>query len=118
MRITYAIDINSTPDMIGTTGRKIIEENGHSVEMHAVITDYRENQLLAMHLDSKFNVVDVAWHLEEIGGCTRLTMTTNIRFKSLIKILSILMRPVIKNKMLAQLQGELARLKELCEQAT
>ena len=83
--------------------------------MHAVVTDYRENQLLAMHLDGKFNVVDVEWRLEEIGERTRLTLNSNIRFKSFIKILSVLMRPIFKKKIVAQLQGELARLKEICE---
>jgi len=102
-------------ELILTLAREIIEENGRSVEMHAVVTDYRENQLLAMHLDGKFNVVDVEWRLEEIGERTRLTLNSNIRFKSFIKILSVLMRPIFKKKIVAQLQGELARLKEICE---
>ena len=107
--------LHETPNMIGTTFRETIEENGRGVEMRGVVTDYRENQLLAMHLDGKFNVVDVEWHLEEIGERTRLTLNSNIRFKSFIRVLSILMRPIFKKKIVAQLQGEFAKLKELCE---
>ena len=104
--------------MIGTTFRETIEENGRGVEMHGVVTDYRDNQSLAMHLSGKYNVVDVEWRLEEIEEHTRLTVNARVRFKSFIKILSIIMRPVFKKKIVAQLQEELARLKELCERET
>ncbi|MFC2016185.1 SRPBCC family protein [Chloroflexota bacterium] len=107
--------LQETPDMIGTTFRETIEENGSSVEMQGVVTDYRENQSLAMHLSGKYNVVDVEWRIEDKGEYTRLTMYSNIRFRSFIKILSILMRPIFKRNIAEQLQGEFARLKELCE---
>ena len=107
--------LQETPDMIGTTFRETIEENGRGVEMRGVVTDYRENQSLAMHLSGKYNVVDVEWRIEERGERTRLTLNSNIRFKSFIRVLSILMRPAFKKKITTQLQGEFARLKELCE---
>ena len=110
--------LQETPNMIGTTFRETIEENGRGVEMHGVVTDYRDNQSLAMHLSGKYNVVDVEWRLEEIEEHTRLTVNARVRFKSFIKILSIIMRPVFKKKIVAQLQEELARLKELCERET
>ena len=56
--------IKQTPDMIGTTFRETIEENGSGTEMEGVVTDYRENQVLAMHLCGKYNVVNVKWHIE------------------------------------------------------
>ena len=104
--------------MIGTTFRETIEENGRGVEMQGVVTDYRENQLLAMHLSGKFNVVDVEYRLEEFEDGTRLTLDSSIRFKSFIKALSILMRPIFKKKIVAQLHGEFAKLKEICERDT
>ena len=110
--------LQETPNMIGTTFRETIEENGRGVEMHGVVTDYRDNQSLAMHLSGKYNVVDVEWRLEEIEEHTRLTVNARVRFKSFIKILSMIMRPVFKKKIVAQLQEELARLKELCERET
>ena len=107
--------IKETPNWIGTTFRETIEENGSGTEMEGVVTDYRENQALAMHLSGKYNVVDVEWSIEEKGEHTRLTVYSNIRFRSFIKILSILIRPVFKKKITEQLQEEFARLKELCE---
>ena len=107
--------LQETPNMIGTTFRETIEENGHGVEMQGVVTDYRENQLLAMHLSGKYNVVDVEWRIEEMGEHTRLTLHSNIRFRSFLRVLSILIRPVFQNNITEQLKGEFARLKELCE---
>ena len=148
MKLTYTIDINSTPEivfswlgtperamvwqtsvskteilhetpnMIGTTFREIVEENGRGVEMRGVVTDYRENQVLAMHLDSKYNNVDVEYRLEEIEGRTRLTMISNIWFRSFLRILSIILWPAFKKKLLGQLNREYASLKELCERDT
>ena len=103
--------------MIGTTFRETIEENGSGVEMQGVVTDYRENQSLAMHLSGKYNVVDVEWRIEEMGEHVRLTLYFNIRFRSFVKVLSILMRPIFKKRVTEQLQGEFAMLKELCERA-
>ena len=68
-----------------------------------------------MHLSGKYNVVDVEWCIEEMGECTRLTQHANIRFRSFVKLLSILMRPTFQKKLTGQLQGEFTRLKELCE---
>jgi len=108
--------LRKTPNMIGTTFRETIEENGSSTEMEGVVTDYRENQVLAMHLSGKYNVVDVEWHIEESESqYTRLVVNSDIRFKSFLKILSFLFRPVFKKKITEQLQVEFARLKELCE---
>ena len=107
--------LQRTPNWIGTTFRAIIEENGTGTEMEGVFTDYRENQALAMHLSGKYNIVDVEWRIEERGEYTRLTVYSNIRFKSFIKILSILIRPIFKKKTIEQLQVEFVKLKELCE---
>ena len=101
--------------MIGTTFRETIEENGSSVEMQGIVTDYRENESLAMHMSGKYNIVDVEWRIEEMGEYTRLTLYSDIRFKSFVKILSLFMRPFFKKRITEQLRGEFARLKELCE---
>jgi hypothetical protein len=107
--------LKETPNWIGTTFRETIEENGSGTEMEGVVTDYRENQALAMHLSGKYNVVDVEWRIEQRGEHTLLTLYSNIRFRSFIKILSILVRPVFKKKITEQLQVEFTKLKGLCE---
>ena len=110
--------LQETPDVVGTTFRETIEENGRGVEMDGVITGYRENQLLAVHLSGQYNVVDVEWRLEEIVERTRLTVNARFRFKSFMRILSIIMRPVFRKKIIGQLRKELTRLNELCERET
>ena len=107
--------LHGTPDMVGTTFRETIEENGQSTEMKGVVTDYSVNQSLAMHLDGKYNVVDVRWRIIPGEQSTTLSFSSDVRFKSFIMILSLVMRPVFKKNITVQLQDELARLKKLCE---
>ena len=145
MKISYTIDINSTPEevfhwldnperamtwmssvsktqilhetpgMVGTTFREVVEENGQWTELHGVVTGYRPNQLIAFHLNGKFNVVDVAYRVQGIENRTRLTQTASIHFKSFMRVLSVLIGPVLKKQIVGQLQKEFARLRELCE---
>lgn len=113
--VTKGEIIKQTPDMVGTTFRETIEENGGSTEMEGVITAYKENQVLAMHLDGRYNTVDVAWRIEGRGEHTRLNVNFNIRFKAFVGVVSVIMRPVFKKNIIKQLQAEFAKLKELCE---
>lgn len=104
------------PDMVGTTFREIVAENGQETELRGVVTDYRPNQLIAFHLSGRFNVVDVAYYLEEVANGTRLIQRADIRFKAFLKLLSIFVGPMLKQNIMAQSKKEFARLKELCEQ--
>ncbi len=107
--------LQEKPGWIGTTFRETIEENGRGTEMEGVVTDYRENEALAMYLRSKYNTVDVQWLIEDRGKYTRLTQKSNIRFRSFPGILSIILRPVFRQNILRQLEEEFLKLKELCE---
>ena len=107
--------LHKTSDMVGTTFREIVEEDGRWTELHGVVTDYRPNRLISFHLSGKFNVVDEEYRLEEIENRTRLTQNANIRFKSFMKVLSLLTGPMFKKKIMDQVQKEFATLKELCE---
>jgi hypothetical protein len=108
--------LEQTPNWIGTTFRETIEENGKGVEMQGIITDYQENRSLAMHMNSKYNMVEVKWQIEPMGRYTRLNLQANIRFKSFLRILSIILWPTFKRQIQRQLDREYAKLKELCEQ--
>jgi hypothetical protein len=110
--------LQETPDVIGTTFRETIEENGQSTELYGEVRDYEKNRSIVMHLSGKFNVVDEEWRLDKIGERTRLTVKSKIRFRSYIGLLSFLMRPVFKKRILEQLSREVTRLKELAEQNT
>jgi uncharacterized protein YndB with AHSA1/START domain len=108
--------LEKTPDWVGTTFRETVEENGGSTEMRGVVTKYRENQALAMSMSGKYNAVDVEWRISPMGSITRLTLDSNIRFKSFLRILSIVFRPAFKRDIQRQMDSEYAKLKELCKQ--
>jgi len=107
--------LEKTADWIGTTFRETIEENGGSTELEGIVTGYKENQLLAMRASGKYNVVDIEWQLSAIGENARLILNTNIRFKSFLRVLSIIFWPSFKKNIQRQLDTEYAKLKELCE---
>ena len=114
--VTKTEILEKTPDWIGTTFRETIEENGGSTELEGMVTGYKENQLLAMHASGKYNVVDIEWQLSEIEENARLILNANIRFKSFLRVLSIIFWPSFKKNIQKQLDTEYAKLKELCEQ--
>ena len=107
--------LHETADMVGTTFRETVEENGQSTELHGVVTAYRPSLRIAFHLSGKFNVVDVEYRLEEMENRTRLTYRADVRFRSFTRILSVFFGPRFEKKIRAQLQEEFAKLKELCE---
>ncbi len=107
--------LRRTPDMIGTTFREIVADEKGSTELQGVVTDYRPNQLIAFHLSGAYDVVDVEYRLEAIEGGTRVTQTADVRFKSFLWLMSILMGSRFKKKLDEQVSREFARLKELCE---
>jgi len=107
--------LKKTDNWIGTTFRETIEENGKSEEMQGIVTDYKENKSLAMHMSGKYNMVDVAWHIKEMKNYTELTLHSNIQFKSFIRIFSIILWPALKRNIQKQLRREYTKLKQLCE---
>jgi carbon monoxide dehydrogenase subunit G len=108
--------LHETPNMVGTTGREIVEENGRCTELQVVVTAYKPNRLISFHLSGEFNSVDVEYRLEEIEDRTRLTWNADIRFKSFVRVLSLFMGATFKKKIMDQSKAEFTKLKELCEQ--
>lgn len=108
--------LQQTPEMTGTTFRETVEEDGRGTELQGIITDWKLNERIAFHLSGQYNVVDVEYRLEEIENGTRLTQNADVRFRSFMKVLSILMGRTIKKQVIEQSQQEFARLKKLCEE--
>jgi uncharacterized protein YndB with AHSA1/START domain len=113
--VTKTEIIKATPNMIGTTFREYIEENGRGTEMQGVVTDFVSNKRLAFHLEGDFNLAEVSFILEEEGEITQLTQNVEVHFKGMLRILSIFLGPFFKKKIISQAQREFAKLKELCE---
>jgi uncharacterized protein YndB with AHSA1/START domain len=108
--------LRQTPNMVGTTFRETVEEDGQGTELVGEVTAFQPNQLLAFHLEGDFNVVDVEYRLKEFEGQTRVTHKSHIRFKSFVKVLMLFAGFAFKKKILGQLQQEFAELKRLCEE--
>lgn len=114
--VTKTEIIKETSNMVGTTFREYIEENGRGTEMHGVVTDFVLNQRLVFHLDGDFNSAEVDFVLEEKEGTTQLTQNAEVHFKGILRVLSIIFGYFFKKKIISQAQSEFVKLKELCEQ--
>ena len=114
--VTKSEFIEETPNRVGTTFREYVEEGGRGLEMQGVVTAFVPNQRFAVHLESKVNSVDVDFTLHPKGSMTQLIQNIEMRFKGLLRLLSVFLGGSVKKKIKTQAQSEFARLKELCEQ--
>jgi uncharacterized protein YndB with AHSA1/START domain len=87
--VTKTEIIKETPNMVGTTFRELVEENGRGTELRGVVTDFVSNKRLAFHLEGEFNSVEVNYTLEGKGEITQLSQNAEIHFKGLLRVLSI-----------------------------
>lgn len=92
-----------TANRVGTTFREIVEDDDGSMEMQGKITEFEANKLIAFHLESRANVVDVEYSLEEMGEGARLYYQADIRWKFPVNIMSIFIGKRIKKKIVDQL---------------
>lgn len=113
--VTKSEIINETPNKVGTTFREEIGESGQELEVYGVVTEFVPDKRFAVRLESTINKVNVSFDLEEIAGGTRLTQQADLRFKGLVKVMTLFMRGGIKRKIKAQSLKEFSKLKELCE---
>jgi uncharacterized protein YndB with AHSA1/START domain len=107
--------LHETPERIGTTFREVVEEGGSGMELQGAITDYKPNKSISFHLESRVNVVDVMYYVEELPNGTRLSQNANVRWKFPVNVISIFMGSKIKKNISTQSQKEFEKLKELCE---
>jgi uncharacterized protein YndB with AHSA1/START domain len=113
--VTHTEIIDQKPDLIGTTFREYVEENGSGTEMEGVITDFVPNQRIAFHLEGGYNAVDVDFTLQSREGITQLTQRADVRFKGKLRVLSLFFGPTFKRKITSQMEQEFSTLKALCE---
>lgn len=107
--------IKEIPDRVGTTFCEYIEEDGRGTEMHGIITEFIRNERFAVHLEGEYNSVDVCFRFKEKGSLTQLSQDVDLRFKGIMKILSIFIKRSLRAKIHRQSYAEFEKLKELCE---
>ncbi len=113
--VTETEILHETANRVDTTFREIVEDDDGSMEMQGRITKFKANKLIAFHLESRVNVVDVEYSLEEMGEGARLHYHADIQWKFPVNIVRFFIGKRIKKKIVDQLTDELDRLKLLCE---
>ena len=103
------------PEVIGTTFREVVEEDGNSLEMHGTITEYVADRRIGFHLESRMHAFDVSYTLEALGRSTKLRIAVAIRWKFPMNIISLIMGKRIAAGLTKKLESETQALKELCE---
>jgi len=109
--------IVNKPEIVGTTFREVIEENGKSLEMLGIITKYVKNEVMGFHLESKIHEFDVSYSVEGIGRTTRLSIEADIKWKFPLNIFSKFLGKGMKEALKKQMESEVQELKKLCEKA-
>jgi uncharacterized protein YndB with AHSA1/START domain len=107
--------IERTPDLIGSTFRETVQQDGQSTELTGIIVDYVPNRQMAFHLEGDYNIADVQFSVQTEHEITRVTQTAEVRFKGLLKVTSLVFGRTIKRNIVHQSTQELATLKRLCE---
>jgi uncharacterized protein YndB with AHSA1/START domain len=105
--------IKKTPNVVGTSFREFVEENGYEIEMKGIVTEFKPNKVFAVHLESELHSADVQFVLTAVQEITQLTQSIKLYFKNELKDAVL---DSIKKSVVSQAQSEFARLKELCEQ--
>jgi uncharacterized protein YndB with AHSA1/START domain len=101
---------------VGSKFRQVYLENGRRMEMTGVVVGFERNRYLACEIRGKMFDLNVEYRLENLGGRTRLTQSSQVLFNNLaMKVMSALLAPVIKKASRKQLDSGFAKLKDLAE---
>ena len=104
------------PEVVGTTFKEIIEEDGNTLEMYGTITKHVVNEIIGFHLESKVHEFDITYSLEELGGKTKFRIDADIRWKFPMNVISLIIGRRIKANLVEKLKSETLALKKVCEE--
>ena len=108
-------DLEVTENKIGSTFRQVYLENGRRMEMSGTVTGYEANRRLTLEINGDAFDLFLDYRLEDLGGRTRLTQDSTVRFKGFLKIIGPIMTPFVKKSSMKQLEDSFATLKGLAE---
>lgn len=107
--------LHETPERVGTAFREVVEDESGSIEMRGTISGFEAEKMIAFHLESRVNIVDVEYRVEKTTDGARLEYHANVKWKFPVNIISIFMGNKMRQSITSQLEDELNKLKELCE---
>ena len=103
------------PEIIGTTFKEIIEEDGNALEMQGAITEYQPDHLIGFHLNSRIHEFDVRYLVEGAPQGTKLSIEADITWKFPMNILRLFIGKKMEASLKDQIHAEVLELKKLCE---
>jgi hypothetical protein len=107
--------IKKAKDVVGTTFKEEVSENGKTLVMFGEITTFKKDKQMSFHLDSKIHSLNVDYLIEGNDNKTMVTTRADIRWKFPMSIISIFIGRKIKEGITNQTKSELTELKRLCE---
>ncbi|KAA3647189.1 MAG: hypothetical protein DWQ07_06730 [Chloroflexi bacterium] len=113
--VTRTEYIHEAPDMVGTTFREYVEEDGQGTELQGVVKEFVPNERMGFQLEGEHNKVETVFTLTETKEGTHLRQDINLHFKGITRLMSILFGAAFKKKIIGQSRREFATLKQLCE---
>ena len=116
VRFRRCLEGKSYSESLKNDGEKEeMEEEGNSLEMYGVITQFIRNQVIEFHLESKIHTVDVSYSLEGIDKTTKIMVDARIKWKFPMNLLSIFIGNKMRKGIAEQMEGEILELKRICE---
>jgi uncharacterized protein YndB with AHSA1/START domain len=101
---------------VGTKFRQVYLENGRRMAMEGEVIAYEKDKYLACEIRGESFDLVVDYSLQAQGDGTLLTQNSEILFKSTpMKIMSVLVKPLIRKAMNKQEVEQFSRLKALAE---
>jgi hypothetical protein len=108
--------IKQTDDLVGSTFKEYLEEDGSTLEIFGSVLDKVENKRISFQVKSKYHKLNVCYSLFEDKGITCVSISGNILWKFPINIIIALKSKKVKKEMSIQMREELLKLKRLCEE--
>ena len=113
--LVEATVVHTAPGNVGNRFHQVYVENGRRMEMDGVVTAYEQDRYLACEISGPFQL-KVTYRLENIGGRTRVTQNSEVRFKGvLMKLIGALIKPLMRKMSTKNNADAFARLKQLAE---
>ena len=108
--------IQETPTKIGTRFRQHYRINEKEFDVLGEITEYQQDKLIASDCYMKEYSMISVYRLQSKGYAqTLLTYETLIQYKGFVKLVSLILKPILKPLLTRQTKGSLSSLKEHCE---
>jgi hypothetical protein len=108
-------DLVKTEAGVGSTFRQVFEENGKKMDFTGECTAYDTNKRLRVYLKSKMFDLDVDYMLEDLGGRTRLTQESDVKWNGFMKLIGPVCCLFMKKSGQKCMEDDFGRLKALAE---